>query len=1069
MKLYKTLLLVLVSLSVVLAASPERQEKLKEVREARQAASSGSESIMAASSDFTPVNLGLSGLTILAVDAKPSGVVWVSGWVGAADYAFYSGDNGASWTKYQFPATTNGGYTNLSAANDSVAIIANYDGVIFRTENRGAKWDTVYRYSNTDSAWFDGVKFIDGTTGYAVGDADFFGLHLVKTTDAGKTWNRITTIPTEVKQPGAVFAAAGYGKLIDGNGSNVWAAFYFASAVRATQVGVPIIRSTDGGATWTYHLNVLAGGGANNYYFRSITFKDATTGWGIGRRASSSSTLDNPLFKTTDGGVTWSDSIPIQPGVPLTVNKVRTVNLIGGSTNLLAVGISGSGAAAWLSTDGGTTFTQKLSPTGTSEWRGAGGYDLTHMYVGGTGGSGLYKYQQAVKVTIMANTAGVPDTLKYNSFVQIRGGAAQITWGADSPAKMTNLGTANAPSDYWTYTGYFPVGASFNYKLFTNAKSALAANGSDDNNGWEGNVSVSNNDRPILVGNNDTTIQLQYVNGFAEKPGQFAAPFNNADDDTVVVYLKVNMQGAIASTLFDPLKHKVGVRGSFASSQWGTTVIMSPMADHNNGGSRQYNAANLYTVAIKWVKSQLDSPSAEKTMRWKYVIHNIASPNTEDWSLMRDNPDGNVGEFTMPKKDTTIYWTWYRGQPYVQPPGADTVTVKFRTDLSTALVQKGWKPGDSVVVKYGYGGTAAQVFTAGLTKVGLSGNIYESASLLTPGVAVGKPVQYQYYLNTGDVREIFYDFGYAGADAGAAERRKFDVASNKQVLTVLDTSKSITVMRRQPTWQNTNKLGRDVLVTYTCDLRPAYYHLAGGDSLFDVQSAFRTILPTDKDSVYPWGVWMNGPAVGGWSNANGDWGNGLRANLTKKMFDDGTHGDAVAGDRIYTLQVQYKKDSTTVGQVFKFGLNAGDNEGGKGGFGNNHVENIDDAGATATIAAQFGSINPTYFKAWNYDQKKPTGVKRDGDAIPVVFSLEQNYPNPFNPSTSIKYSIPMNSLVTLKVYNILGQEVATLVNETLEAGNYSASFNATKLASGVYLYRIEAGAFTSVKKMMLLK
>jgi len=88
---------------------------------------------------------------------------------------------------------------------------------------------------------------------------------------------------------------------------------------------------------------------------------------------------------------------------------------------------------------------------------------------------------------------------------------------------------------------------------------------------------------------------------------------------------------------------------------------------------------------------------------------------------------------------------------------------------------------------------------------------------------------------------------------------------------------------------------------------------------------------------------------------------------------------------------------------------------------------------------------------------------------PIVFSLEQNYPNPFNPTTTILYSIPTESRVTLKIYNMLGQEVATLVNQTMVAGRYTATFNASNLASGAYIYRIEAGSFVSNKKMILLK
>jgi hypothetical protein len=98
-----------------------------------------------------------------------------------------------------------------------------------------------------------------------------------------------------------------------------------------------------------------------------------------------------------------------------------------------------------------------------------------------------------------------------------------------------------------------------------------------------------------------------------------------------------------------------------------------------------------------------------------------------------------------------------------------------------------------------------------------------------------------------------------------------------------------------------------------------------------------------------------------------------------------------------------------------------------------------------------------------------TAVTKTGNKLPFSFSLSQNFPNPFNPTTMIQYSIPKSGIVTLKVYNVLGQEVATLVNQQQQAGNYNVSFDATRLASGVYMYKIQSGSFTSTKKMLLLK
>ena len=98
-----------------------------------------------------------------------------------------------------------------------------------------------------------------------------------------------------------------------------------------------------------------------------------------------------------------------------------------------------------------------------------------------------------------------------------------------------------------------------------------------------------------------------------------------------------------------------------------------------------------------------------------------------------------------------------------------------------------------------------------------------------------------------------------------------------------------------------------------------------------------------------------------------------------------------------------------------------------------------------------------------------TGIVQDRLSLPAKFSLDQNYPNPFNPTTIIRYSIPTTGMVTLKVYSILGQVVATLVNNQQTAGTYNVLFDASRLSTGMYIYRISSGSFVQVKKMLLLK
>lgn len=115
-----------------------------------------------------------------------------------------------------------------------------------------------------------------------------------------------------------------------------------------------------------------------------------------------------------------------------------------------------------------------------------------------------------------------------------------------------------------------------------------------------------------------------------------------------------------------------------------------------------------------------------------------------------------------------------------------------------------------------------------------------------------------------------------------------------------------------------------------------------------------------------------------------------------------------------------------------------------------------------------GDLN--WFPEAKEQWEQQIGVEEEPNgSVPSTFSLAQNYPNPFNPSTVIRYSIPQAAFVTLKVYNTLGQEVASLVNAEQAAKTYEVSFDASKLSSGIYFYTVKAGNFVSTKKMMLIK
>ncbi|MBI4535209.1 MAG: T9SS type A sorting domain-containing protein [Ignavibacteriae bacterium] len=149
-------------------------------------------------------------------------------------------------------------------------------------------------------------------------------------------------------------------------------------------------------------------------------------------------------------------------------------------------------------------------------------------------------------------------------------------------------------------------------------------------------------------------------------------------------------------------------------------------------------------------------------------------------------------------------------------------------------------------------------------------------------------------------------------------------------------------------------------------------------------------------------------------------------------------------------------------------------------FGGHTIVNVNRDASTSTAPSVAGYRSGAGFDGGVlFAGFGPTGLFYDGsnisptdvrptDEVPAVFALEQNYPNPFNPTTTIKFSIPHTSDVTLKVYDLLGREVATLLNDTKPMGTYEVTWNAANLASGVYFYRLTAGSFYDVIRVVLL-
>ena len=348
----------------------------------------------------------------------------------------------------------------------------------------------------------------------------------------------------------------------------------------------------------------------------------------------------------------------------------------------------------------------------------------------------------------------------------------------------------------------------------------------------------------------------------------------------------------------------------------------------------------------------------------------------------------------------------------------------FKADLSNAISNNGFGLEDMLVIKWGFGETQAVEKQDTLNLQAFTQDY--KVSIDDVMISEEKGLYYQYYkiLNDSeDSREIFFNFEYEGSTSTPelAERRyfSFDNISDFSEVTILDDVDSNVDQRRMPIFLNSDPIGEEVEVTWTIDLSPAYYQILSGDILYDIQGE---VSVDNVDSLYAWGVWINGPAS---IPANGvdwtQWGLTLQNTSSKKMWDDGTHGDSVADDHIYTIKLTYDEE-TPVGQECKFGIKGEDNEAS---YGLNHYEYIDII--NPNIHIYWGSINPVLYDAWDYDLNQPIensctlmDINADGTVNVVdIVAVVNIILGALNPSEEQSCAADVNQDGTINVVDIV--------------------------------------------------
>jgi len=449
--------------------------------------------------------------------------------------------------------------------------------------------------------------------------------------------------------------------------------------------------------------------------------------------------------------------------------------------------------------------------------------------------------------------------------------------------------------------------------------------------------------------------------------------------------------------------------------------------------------------------------------------HEYKFINGNDWSG-EEFGFGVNRALTVPESDTVLAVVCFgdiTGEPCDETELGNILTsLTFYADLSNS---DGFSLGDSLFVKWGYGGTQSFIYSERMIPEFLSYDYYITIDSVLFNPEAG--LYYQYYkLDDGEeFREVYFNFDYLGSDIALAERRFSDFSNleNGDSFQISDNIDSNVDPNRQPVFLDTDPIGSDLTVLYSVDLRPAYYQVLSGNVLNDIQGLTNVESP---EQVFDWGVWINGPAT---TPTNGEswtgWGATLWNTEEKQMWDDGTHGDLVANDSVYSILINYS-ESDSKGQEFKFGIRGGDNESG---YGLNHIENIDVL--YPFVHSYWGSINPYFYNAWDYDTNFPLSIVEVGNEIPNGIILGNNYPNPFNPQTSFDFSITKSEKVIISIYDITGKFIIQLKSEYLNPGNYQVNWNGkdfknSHAPSGTYIYELKTDSGIKInKKMTLIK
>ena len=529
--------------------------------------------------------------------------------------------------------------------------------------------------------------------------------------------------------------------------------------------------------------------------------------------------------------------------------------------------------------------------------------------------------------------------------------------------------------------------------------------------GWDGRDELGGKpNRKITVGNSDTTLAVDFFNNELPPSG-----------NPVPVIFNVDMRFLVRNSQLDPTADQVLVAGNF--NGWGTAA--TPMDDADGD--------TVYTVQIDTIKSG-------SQLFFKF-IYNKGGAIT--WESDDVGQNGTTNRFFFVEDSNNVITAfWDNKDPDLQTKDGN---ILFQVDMSV-MNEIGIydNVNDSLQVRGGFNGWSdSDAPRSVMNQDFLDPNLWTLDVSFT-GEAVQAKELYKYFVKVNDPNSLWTDGWERPVPTGGGNRQVLFEGTTNQVIPV-EFYDGIS-----PDWVITG--GKNIQVTFNVDMNPA---------MDPVQQAipFNPAL----DTLYWISEQPSFVFSQGWLDKD---------EMRVLMLTDPDNDNIYSG----TLTVQEPAFNSF---VYRYGWVSGTDGSWvfePAGF-SNFAYRVRFVGQDAARSFPFPNWNmpkDTWTnKEIKTDQEKDPFTSlttvSDKGIIAKDFSLLQNYPNPFNPSTTIRFSIPQQSVVTLKIYNILGEEVSTLLNKELASGTYDVTFDAKSLSSGIYFYKIQAGNFVSTKKMMLLK